>query len=120
MGWGSTTHPAKYAFNDAELIASIALNLLGRIYFNQGVVSFPYTYDADGRVASVTKWGQVTTWTWNPDSTLPERIIPPQAPSTTPITAWTYIYDPTYRPFHPRFQGPHASTSAPPVTHSLP
>lgn len=117
---GSTTYTTTYAYNDAELLATTSSNMLGSLYFNQGIVSIPYTYDAAGRVKTATMWGQVTTWTWNPDNTLAERIIPPAPTLTAPLTDWTYTYDSSYSVLHAGFKGVDLyNPSGPALTRNL-
>jgi RHS repeat-associated protein len=125
----TTSYPATYTYNDAEILQEIAAPILGSFFFNQTPGYLDYTYDAAGRPQSQlygvgtqpkSQYSTSLTWSFNPDNTLAEQQVPgPTGSAGPPMSDWRYAYDSSYRLSTANFTGLDVFTPGIAITRAL-
>jgi RHS repeat-associated protein len=83
---------ARYGYGDADQLVSATSDVIG------AGPTFGFSYDAAGRETSRTNPdGTTMTRGYDVDNTLLTQQLAPTASPSSPITAWTYAYDPLFR-----------------------
>lgn len=100
----STSYSTSYAYNPAELAASMTSTIAAG--------TTQWSYDAGGRTTAETDGnGQKIARTYNSDNTLAAQTVSPSSGSA--FATWNYAYDSNYRITQQQFSGAGAGGATP-------